>query len=96
MLRADDLHMFFDCPKLQECWLTVEKAVNDIFQLNITMSPTLVLMGLEDRSSQPLSASRRDLLFHMMLLARREICKRWTNPLPPQGFDWLQAVRTIC
>lgn len=73
----------------------VEKVTNEILCTNIKMSLTLILIGLVDQPTISLSANRQALLFYLILLARREICKKWIDPAPPHGLDWLQAVKII-
>lgn len=89
--KASDLHMFKECPAIAEFWERVGNTTSDILGLQLQINLSLIILGI----SSEVTGSARSFLFYAMLLARREICKRWVECSPPSHAEWLSLVFSI-
>ncbi|KAJ1182089.1 hypothetical protein NDU88_007284 [Pleurodeles waltl] len=88
---ADDLHMFIDCLLLLTFWQEVGDAVNDILPSSPEVRPLIVMFGCSDETRK-MGRDGAKLLFYMMLVARREICRKWISPVPPTFIEWKNSL----
>ncbi|KAJ1088491.1 hypothetical protein NDU88_001648 [Pleurodeles waltl] len=79
---ADDLQMFIDCPLFRKFWQEVGDAIKEILPTSPKVRPLIVMFGCS-YEAQKMGRDEAKLLFYMMLVARREICRKWISPVPP-------------
>lgn len=90
-VQADDVHMFFECPILLGFWDGVGRALEAIFGQRINLNLGIVFFGLDQDILGSYLPNQRGLLLYLIIIARREICKVWKNPLPPLYNNWVRA-----
>lgn len=88
---ADDIHIFYECPKLQSFWSEVGQALVAIFEAKINLNLGIVFFGIDHDLFTILSLNQRGLLLYLIIIARREICKLWKSPLAPSFSNWGRA-----
>ncbi|KAJ1205112.1 hypothetical protein NDU88_000547 [Pleurodeles waltl] len=88
---ADDFHMFVDCPLLRKFWQEVGVAIKHILPTSLKVRPLIVMFGCSCEA-QKMGRDGAKLLFYMMLVARREICRKWISSVSPTVVQWENAL----
>ena len=86
--KADDIHMFASCPKLVKNWHNVGQKLSDILNTNIKVSQQLIFFGMDSRLNLPITKPQKELLFYIILLARRQICCNWISAQALTESSW--------
>ncbi len=86
-------HIFWSCPKLKIFWEKVFGMLKDVFGRNITMDPTVALLGLLPRGIE--GRAKKYLLQILLTTAIKCITVRWLKPDPPTHNRWTERIREI-
>ena len=77
------LHMFWECPHVFAFWRHICSTLSDMLEVNIPLSPTLLL--LNDDSSLELTLQQRRILWASLTAAKKMLALRWQ---PPHTLSW--------
>ena len=72
------LHMFWECPNVNSFWNMVSEKLSQLFEVDITPSPSLLL--LNDISQLNLNSTRSRTFFAGLTAAKKMVATRWKPP----------------
>ncbi|KAJ1123975.1 hypothetical protein NDU88_002439 [Pleurodeles waltl] len=91
VLHQLTIYMFIDCPLLCKFWQEVGDLIKEILPTSPKVRSLIVMFGCS-YEVQKMGRDGAKLLFYMMLVARREIRRKWISPIPPTFVEWKNAL----
>ena len=90
--KADHVHIFFTCPKVQGFWSKVSQIMEKIFGRNIILENHNIIIG-----THPKQMRSQDLyLFWILrLTALKQITRCWKGVEPPREDRWLETMENM-
>ena len=83
--------MFWGCPKLSRWWDAIENSLKKVLDMELTLSPSIVLLG--DYSDLQLnSVYSADFLRLAMTAAKKIILSKWIAKDPPSYLHWVNEL----
>lgn len=43
---GDFTYIFWDCPKIFDCWKNIQKEMKDVLDIDLTLDPTLYILAI--------------------------------------------------
>lgn len=90
---AGFLHIFWDCPQIQEYWKEVTQFIHKLTTIPIPLTISVCLLGLVEQLT--LATATRTLIGTLLFYARKAIVLKWKSANPPTLSSWETLINKI-